>query len=139
MKEPHLLRVTEGPESFAPIFDAAAALGLHVGWLDFPGEAVPAPHALTAAAALGARRAVAVGEGGSVTVKPRRGAPVLKDLLREHFLGCALVLVAGEGPLCREIPSLSGAGDEWWIESGGETRRLTAEALADALRSPKAF
>lgn len=139
MKEPHLLRVAEGPESFAPVFRAAAALGLHVGWLDFPREPVPAPHDLTAAAALGARRAVSAGEGGSITVKPRRGAPVLKDLLREHFLGCALVLIAGEGPLPPEIPRLSGAGGEWRIESGGEPRRFTAEALAAALRSPKAL
>lgn len=140
MKGPHLLRVADPPEVFEGLFRAAAALGLAVGWLDFPREPVPAPHALTTAAALGARRAVSVGEGGSVAVKPRRGAPVLQDLLREHFLGCALVLLAGEGPFPREISRLYGAGEGWRVEkSGGEARGFTSEELAAALRSPKAL
>lgn len=133
MKAPHLLRVEEGPERFAGLIEAARALGLRAGWLDL---AVPAPpvEGLEAAASLGVLRAVSVGGGRSVAVKPLRGEPVLRDLLREHFQGCAVVLVRGsiEAP---RLASLEGGG--WGIQVGeGAARRYSSEELAAALRKP---
>jgi hypothetical protein len=136
VKFPHLLRVTDAPEVFAPLIEAARALGLRIGWLDL-GEAVsPVPDALESAAALGTLRAVAVGEGRTVAVKPLRGATVLKDLLREHFRGCALVLVRGEV----DAPRLEREGEGWtlFLPEGASRRRSTAE-LAESLRRPQPF
>jgi hypothetical protein len=136
MKAPHLLRVDEGPERYAPLVAAARAEGLRIGWLDL---APPAPvfgleAGLEAAAGLGMLRAVAVGGGRSVAVKPLRGEPVLKDLLREHFRGCALVLVRGEV----EAPVLRWEGEEWEVTaSGGASLRLSSDQLAAALRKPR--
>ncbi|HYN22970.1 MAG TPA: hypothetical protein VE078_18565, partial [Thermoanaerobaculia bacterium] len=84
MKAPHLLRVEEDPEQFASVVEAARAEGLRVGWLEL-AEVAPLPEVLECAAALGVLRAVSVGNGRTVAVKPMRGAPVLKDVLREHF------------------------------------------------------
>jgi hypothetical protein len=82
---------------------------------------------------LGVLRAVEVGEGRSVVVKPLRGAPVLKDLLREHFRGCVLVLVRGEV----EAPRLRVEGEGWVVAPpGAASRRNSAEELAEALRTP---
>ena len=94
----HLLRVELVPDDCAALFAAAGALGLRIGWLELAPQAPPAPlpPSLEQAARVGALRAVAIGGGRSVAVKPMRGAPVLKDVLREHFAGCALVLVRGE-------------------------------------------
>ena len=132
MRAPHLLRVDEGPERFAPLVEAARALGLRIGWLEL--EAVPAPAPLEAAASLGVLRAVAVGEGRTVAVKPLRGTPVLRDLLREHFRGCALVLVRGK----LEAPSLTPVEEGWSVEAPGSAAlRYTADQLATALRKPR--
>jgi hypothetical protein len=99
MRGPHLLRVAAEPAAFAPLLAALAAAGLRAGWLELgPPGALGAsgalPASLEAAATLGMARAVAAGGGRSVAVKALRGAPVLRDLLREHFAGCAVVLVA---------------------------------------------
>ncbi len=134
MKSPHLLRVDDAPDRFAPLIAAARALGLRVGWLDLGGATTPIPAPLEAAAALGVLRAVAVGEARSVAVKPMRGAPVLKDLLREHFRGCVLVLVHGE----LEAPSLRIEDDGWIVAPpGAASRRYATEELAMALRKPR--
>lgn len=133
MKSPHLLRVDDPPERFAPLVEAARALGLRIGWLELGGKAHPVPPVLEVAAGLGVLRAVEVGEGRTVAVKPLRGAPVLKDLLREHFRGCALVLVRGE----IEAPSLR-IEEEGWIVTppGVASRRYSVEDLAAELRKP---
>jgi hypothetical protein len=94
LKAPALATVAMGPEAFAPLFRAARELGLRVGWLDLETPAPPPPE-LAAAAEAGAGKAVAAGHGRSLSLKPVAGAPVLRDLLREHFLGYALVLVRG--------------------------------------------
>ncbi|HEY0514445.1 MAG TPA: hypothetical protein VGH73_21260 [Thermoanaerobaculia bacterium] len=135
MKFPHLLRVADSPERFAPLIAAARDLGLRIGWLELGGKAHPVPPALEVAAGLGVLRAVEVGEGRTVAVKPLRGATVLKDLLREHFRGCALVLVRGE----IEAPSLRMEEEEGWVVSppGTASRRYNVEALAAALRKPQ--
>ncbi len=134
MKAPHLLRVEDSPEKFAPLAEAARTLGLRIGWLELGGTAHPVPPVLAAAAGLGALRAVEVGEGRTVAVKPLRGAPVLKDLLREHFRGCALVLVRGE---LKDLPSLRIEESVWIVTPpGAASRGYTPEKLAEALRKP---
>lgn len=149
MRQPHLLRVEEGPERFAPLLAELAAAGLRAGWLEL-GPAEPAAASLESAAALGVRRAVAAGGGRSVAVKALRGEPVLRDLLREHFPGCQLVLVrvrGAEPPLPAGIagvplapaPALFPSGDGWRIERAGEAAAQqfdTSELLA-ALRRPR--
>ncbi|HKH43072.1 MAG TPA: hypothetical protein VKM72_00225 [Thermoanaerobaculia bacterium] len=133
MTPPHLLRVTEGPERFAPLVAAVQALDLRVGWLDL-APPPPVPGDLETAAGLGALRAVAVGGGRAVVVKPLRGEPVLGDLLREHFRGCVLVLVRGG----IAAPLLQADGERWSVAVTGEAARaFTSADLAEALRSPR--
>lgn len=139
MKVPHLLRVSDPPERFASLIEAARAEGLRVGWLELEAVVEPVPEALGSAAALGALRAVAVGSGRTVAVKPMRGAPVLRDVLREHFRGCALVLVRGEV----DAPALRPEGAAWVLDVRGFEGRAgqafsTAELLK-AFRSPKSL
>lgn len=138
MKTPHLARVEAPPEAFASLIAAARAEGLRVGWLDL-GPAVEPPAPLAGAADLGVLRAVAVGAQRTVTVKPMTGAPVLKDLLREHFLGCALVLVRGaaDAPLLASVPRLLPTGDGFRLEGAAPSPSsvtFPAEALAARLR-----
>jgi hypothetical protein len=146
LKQPHLLRVEEGPEGFAPLLAALAAAGLRAGWLEL-GPAEPAAASLESAAALGARRAVAAGGGRSVAVKVLRGEPVLRDLLREHFPGCALVLVRVRGaeppapagvPLA-PAPALFPSGDGWRIARAGDAaaQQFDTPGLLAALRRPR--
>ena len=141
MKTPNLLRVEEGPERFAALVAAARAESMRVGWLEL-ATAGPAPESLEAAAALGCLRAVAVGEGRAVAVKPIAGPPVLRDLLREHFLGCTLVLVrggAGEAPVQNTVdaPLLAPEGDAWILTPPSTPpRKLTTPELVAALRKP---
>jgi hypothetical protein len=134
LKAPHLLRVEDFPTTFAPLIEAARALGLRIGWLELGGKAHPVPPVLEVAAGLGVLRAVEVGDGRSVAVKPMHGAPVLRDLLREHFRGCALILVRGEV----NAPSLRGEDGGWIVTPpGSASRRFSAEDLAAALRKPR--
>ena len=134
MKAPHLLRVEDDPHRFAPLVEAARALELRVGWLDLGASPAPIPEPLEAAAGLGVLRAVSVGEGRMAAVKPLRGAPVLKDLLREHFRGCVLVLVRGEV----DAPLLAAGEDGWTVTPRAAAgRRYTAADLAAALRKPR--
>ncbi|HEY8021841.1 MAG TPA: hypothetical protein VIH93_12105 [Thermoanaerobaculia bacterium] len=134
MSEPHLLRVDEGPRAFAALVAALGAAGMRAGWLDLAGSAGPLPPDLEAAAAAGVLRAVAAGGGRSVAVKPLKGAPVLGDLLREHFRGCALVLVRGEAA----VPHLAIDGEGWRVSPPGEAERTYATAdLVAALRRPR--
>jgi hypothetical protein len=133
VKAPHLLRVEEGPERYAELVAALRGAGLRVGWLEL-GRETEAPPGLERAAALGCLRAVAAGEGRTVAVKPLAGPPVLRDLLREHFLGCRLVLVRG----ALEAPLLApGTGGAWSVTAAEGARSCTAEELAAALRKPR--
>jgi hypothetical protein len=138
MKSPHLLLVDEGPARFAALFAAARVLGLRIGWLDLLPATAPAPLPpdLEAAAGEGALRAVAVGGGRSVAIKPMRGGPVIGDLLREHFSGCVLVLV--RGALASPAPRLSPEEESFRVAPPGEAGRLyTAADLAASLRRPR--
>jgi hypothetical protein len=138
MKSPHLLRVTLPPDRFGSLIEGARALKLRIGWLDWnatPGtlDHCRASSALDGAADLGVLRAVSVQEGRTVSVKPLRGRPVLKDLLREHFLGCALVLVRGEV----DTPALEPDGESWSLQlPENASRRFTTAELSKALRKP---
>ncbi|HEX2251935.1 MAG TPA: hypothetical protein VHQ65_01545 [Thermoanaerobaculia bacterium] len=138
MNAPHLLAVAAQVERFAPLAAAVAAEGLRLGWLDVSAEASsPVPPALEQAAALGLLRAVAVGGGRAVSVKPLKGAPVLRDLLREHFRGCAAVLVTGdvavETPRLEPIPG----GGYRVMPPGEAARELAPEEIARRLRRPR--
>ena len=133
MKLIHILKTKVAAIDCEPLFSAAADLGVRIGWLELDSAATP-PAALEEPAALGAFRAVGVNQGRVVAVKPVRGEAVVKDLLREHFAGCRLVVIRGE----LEAPALvvTPSGYRIRFEDGGE-REFAAEALAKALRGPR--
>jgi hypothetical protein len=180
LRLPHLLHVAEGPERFAALLSAMSAAGLRAGWLELrrpePGAPEPRPPAapapagapalpasLETAAALGVRRAVAAGGGRSLALKLLRGEPVLRDLVREHFLGCTLVLVRGDSGAAAtagapetagvsgiagaggfaslaSLPALSPAGDGWQVSApAGDAapQHFDTTGLLDALRRPR--
>ena len=125
---------------FEHLIAAMRHAGERMGWLELPPEAAgPLPESLSVAADAGVLRAVAVGGGRSVAIKPMRGEAVLRDLLREHFRGCRLVLVQGEieAPLFEPEGELS----EYWRVSfhDGTARRWTTEKLIAALRKSQPF
>ena len=127
-----ILKTGTGAEDFDAVFDAARAAGLRVGWLELR-TTVEAPATLEDASSAGALRAVAVGSGAVVSVKRLKGPPVLKDLLREHFTGCRLVLVSGTV----EAPEISPAGDSWLIRwEEGVQRKLSTDELIGDLEKP---
>ena len=136
----HALRVTEGSAAFRSLYAAIEREGERAGWLDLSAlsSAPTAGEARDGGSGAGldddAWKAVAVEVGRTVAIKRRRGAPVLRDLMREHFSGCRVVLVRGEAAL----PLLRSHGEDWEIEdTGGESRRLTTSELVRALRSPR--
>ncbi|HUO86190.1 MAG TPA: hypothetical protein VM617_02270 [Thermoanaerobaculia bacterium] len=136
MRAPHLLRVTAPPDTFAPLAAALAGEGLRLGWLELAGRPpAPLPEGPSAALGLGVLRAVSVGPGLVVAAKPLRGEPVLRDLLREHFRGCRLVLVAGPGAPA-ELAALEPAGEAAFLvrPAGEAARSFTPTALAARLR-----
>jgi len=133
MKAPVLISVDLAAEEFAPLFTAAKAAGLRVGWLVMDAPVDPPPP-LQAPPLLEAFRAVAVGDGRSIAMKPMRGKAVLRDLLREHFLGADVVLVAG----LELFPRLTARGDGPWnlVESATASRTYTTDELLVRLRKP---
>lgn len=133
MKRPVTLAVAAGAAAFGPLFEALAEAGQRAGWLELGAVDSGSVPRLDEAADLGVLRAVAVGDGRVRTVKPIRGAAVLEDLLREHFRGCALVLVRGGEGLVRLEPD----GDGWRLAPpvGRAMRRSGAELVA-SLRRP---
>lgn len=135
----HALRVSENSAAFRSLFEALGREGERAGWLDLGAlSSVPLAAAanegdLDAALGVGAWKAVGVEGRRSVAIKSRRGAPVLPDLLSEHFRGCRVVLVRGESAL----PLLRPHGEDWELQRGdGSARRLTTAELVRALRSP---
>ena len=136
----HALRVTEGSAAFRSLFAALERDGERAGWLDLGVDSSVAAAAAASDGALdvalgdGVWKAVGVEAGRTVAIKSRHGAPVLRDLLREHFRGCRVVLVRGAAPL----PLLRSRGEDWELESdGGECRKLSTAELVRALRSPR--
>ncbi len=128
----------------APPFEPEAARPAQAPALD-AGAAGPPLRSLEEAASLGVRRAVVVEAGRTLALKPRHGEPVLRDLLREHFLGCRLVLVAGAPRAAAALsranpPLLESDGDGWRVTAGTATwRRLTTDQLVAALCKPHPF
>jgi hypothetical protein len=138
---PHLLRVDEAASAFAELAARAVAAGWRLGWLEL-GERPEVPAALAEAAGLPVLRAVAAGPGRTLAVKPLHGAPVLEDLLREHFRGCRLVLVKGEAASASlaAVPALERAGEQVWrVRTAGGARTLTTTELVRALGRPHPF
>lgn len=135
----HLLRVTREADAFAGLIRALGETGERAGWLELAApSSVPAE--LESAAGRGVLRAVAVGPGRSVAVKPLKGEPVLKDLLREHFRGCRLVLVRGDLASAKTdpVPGLEPRGEDWLVtREGAESRAMTTDQLIAALAKPR--
>jgi hypothetical protein len=133
MKTPVLLAVDGPAEEFAALFAATKVAGVRVGWLALNAPVDPPPP-LQAAPLLEAFRAVAVGDGRSLAMKPMKGKAVLRDLLREHFLGADVVLVAG----LELFPRLTARGEGSWnlAESATASRLYTTEELLARLRKP---
>lgn len=142
---PHLLRVDRTLLEFAPLVAALRQDGQRAGWLEWAPGAPPAPSPfLPESAAAGVARAVRVDGERTMAVKNRRGAPVLRDVLREHFHGSSPVLVhlGGESsePALQAAPRLEAASAGWRVVAAdGETKELTTEQLVAALRRPRPF
>lgn len=134
MKRIHLLRVEGDASRFEPAIAAICRDDGRVGWLDLE-LSDPVPPALVTPASLEVLRAVAVGPQLSIAVKPMRGEPVLRDLLREHFRGCRLVLVRGKV----EAPLLSPVEDGWTVRTESGARKYSTEELVRAIRKPRPF
>lgn len=136
----HLLRVTRGADAFASLIRALGAAGQRAGWLELAAPS-SVPDELEAAASRDVLRAVAVGEGRSVAVKPLKGEPVLRDVLREHFRGCRLVLVRGDLPPSDDgppPPGLEPRGEDWLVSPhGAASRTMTTDQLTAALAKPR--
>jgi len=132
MKTPVLLAVDGPAEAYAPLFSAAKEAGLRIGWLAMNAPVDPPPP-LQAPPLLEAFRAVAVGEGRSIAMKPMKGRAILRDLLREHFLGADVVLVTG----LALVPRLAARESGWHLtESATASRVYTTEELLVRLRKP---
>lgn len=157
MKRIHVLRTRAGVEEVAGLMTAVRDEGLRVGWLDLtldltldqPADLLSgALGGLERLARAGAARAVALGAGRSVAVKTMTGPPVLRDVLREHFVGCALVLVRETGargpaegappaPDVSDLPLLEVTEGGWRVVSGdGGALDLETSELAARLRRP---
>jgi len=133
VKAPALVAVEADASAFTALFAAAMRRRERLGWLEL-GGAVEAPAPLAGAAAAGAFKSVVAGDGSVVTVKRVAGRPVLRDLLREHFLGCVAVLVRGHDG----APRLSLAGEKFRFEPlAGRTLELGADELLDELMRPE--
>lgn len=136
MRTPVLLAVDSNADDFAPLFKAATAAGVRIGWLVFDAPVEPPP-ALQSPPLLEAFRAVAVGNLRSIALKPMKGKPVLRDLLREHFLGADVVLVAGLDLYPRLTPRPDDGEGAWHLAESVTAGRVysTAELLV-RLRKP---
>lgn len=139
----HLLRVDRTLLEFAPLVAALRQDGRRAGFLDWSPGTAPDGLAAPEAAEAGVARSVTVDAEQTVAVKKRRGAPVLRDVLREFFRGCAVVLVftRDEGAAI-EAPFLEpAASPENWrlVTAGGAAREMSTAELAAALRRPRPF
>lgn len=134
MRHVHYLLVDGEADDYLEVIEALRVEGIRVGWLDLRGAEVPA--ALTSACRTGVLRAVAVDDGVTVSAKPRRGGIVMKDLQREYFLGCSVVLIrGGEG-----MPRLAARAGRWRLSAPGEPpRTLDTARLVKLLRRPHPF
>lgn len=130
--QPRLVQVSSMAGDFTSLFKAASEAGVRLGWLDL--AATPAVVSeLAPASEAGALRAVSVSGRHVLSLKTLTGAPVLRDVIREHFTGCRLLLVRGEV----DAPLLSADPGGWRVRSsGGDDRVFSTEELLSALRRP---
>ncbi|MEM9556372.1 MAG: hypothetical protein AAGC60_19100 [Acidobacteriota bacterium] len=146
LRRRHLLRVEQSVVKFAPLIAAVRQAGGRLGWLDWHPQDPPsatqthAPHPafreLEQAADAGVLRAVDAAARRIAVVKPLAGPPVLHDVLREHFRGCAGVLVRG----AIDAPRLEPAADgQWSIRTEDRILTLDTAALVARLRRPAPF
>jgi hypothetical protein len=136
VKTPVLIAVDSDADAFAPLFSAAALAGVRVGWLAMDAPVEP-PAALQAPSLVAAFRAVAVGNFCSIAMKRMKGEPVLRDVLREHFLGADVVLVSGLDLFPRLTLRDSGRDSGWHLaESATAGRVYTLAELFVRLRKP---
>jgi hypothetical protein len=143
VKRIHLLRYEGEPAALEALFTAVRAEGLRAGWLqEDPERREEGP--VADAVEAGAFRAAAVAPGRVASVKPVAGPPVLRDLLREHFLGCALVVVRPGGAASAfeaelvEVPALETAAGSLRIAVPGQgALELSPQGLAARLRRPR--
>ena len=65
--------------------------------------------------------------------------PLPRHLLREHFRGCALVLVAGgdDAAVLHDVPRLEPDDGGYAVVAGAVRRAWDADALAGRLRRPR--
>ena len=134
LKRVHLLQIDDAPSRFEPLVRAVTEAGMRVGWLDF--RVAETSDALAAASATGVFRAVAVGDTETVSAKSRIGPAVTKDLIREYFQGCSVVLISGR----ETAASLHRRDDEWAVSSpGGKEKVFTTEGLVAALSRVRPF
>ena len=133
MKTAVLFSVTGEAADFEPLIAAANERGVRVGWLAW--ESGPAKaSALRNPPLVCAFRSVEVSDDWTISAKPRRGPAILRDLLREHFLGADVVLVKG----LELFPRLARHGKDWELEEAvGRKRTLSTEALLDRARKPE--
>ena len=138
-----LLRIERPVVEFAELVAALRHESFRVGRLEMAptaggGKPAPVPESLAEAESLGVLRAVSVGGGRSIAVKPMKGEPVLRDVLREHFRGCRVVLVSGPANEARDsFPLLERVEAGWKVSlSRGETKKYTTQELIAALRRP---
>lgn len=133
MKAPVLIGVEGEVAAFESLFAAARERRLRFGWLELDASACLPPE-WAAPLVAGAFRAVAASGGETVSVKKRKGPAILRDLLRENFLGADAVLVKGADL----FPRLRLEGATWrFAESPQRERGMDLEQLLARLRKPE--
>ncbi len=153
MKRNHILKTELGKTDLMGLIEAAAALDLRVGWLDWQPETQPDPgdlgiQGLAEMASTPVLRAVTVQSRRVTSIKPMAGGAVFYDVLRSHFRGCSVVLVRSIGESEPEellsAPELRTKDDKYAVdvldENGSpKSFLLTAGELAIRLRRPRPF
>jgi len=134
VKRQELLGVDEPASAFGALAKAASLAGVRIGWLDLAGPPQPLP-SLAEAATSGFRVAVEAGPEFSLTVRRRRGAPVLRDVLRQNFAGCRMVLVRGMGA----GPKLAAAPEGWSLKGESRVIHLDTSTFLDRLARHRPF
>jgi len=92
VKMPRIILVEGTLNQHAEMVEREAKAGNRVGWLDMAADETN-DNNCAGAKRVDIFRAVEVGSRTTLAYKPRHGPAVLKDLIREYFLGCSVVLV----------------------------------------------
>lgn len=123
MKWLHVLVVEQLDQKAEELLRTVAATGLRCGVL----RQMPLPPCseLEQLAIDGVTRVAAIDTRGSLLLKPRRALPSLRNLLREQFLGCDVVLLA-----CAADSELLESTSAW----DGVVRVVRLQAEADGWR-----